>query len=279
MALASYKAIGPMTLVLACLISGRGLLAQSTQIDPERDAEIEQCLSTGEIKKKTEPLEGVTRPVRVEIGCDGGTRNAAFKTLDVYRRGLTRLGDGSWEVNFADTYRFERAAYLIDRELGLSMVPAAVIRTVRLQEGALVDWVPGASHERDLVPALTGSEIAALADEKALMHLFDALIFNTDRNAKNWLIGSDRQSLYLIDHSRSFRASKVVPESFLSKRVWLTRQVYTNLVGLRRGRLIELLDGLVQPGLVDALLSRRDQLLELIESACAEVGEDLVIRE
>jgi hypothetical protein len=167
----------------------------------------------------------------------------------------------------------------VDRELGLNMVPVAVIRTVRRMPGALVDWVRNASHESALEPALTSGEVAALAEQKALMHLFDALIFNADRNASNWLIDHDRHRLYLIDHSRSFRVSGRVPETYLSKRVRLPREVYENLVALSRSRLDALLADVLEPGQIEALMSRRDRLLEIIESACLELGEEAVIKD
>lgn len=249
------------------------------QIDREADAAIEHCLSSGEVAKRQVQLDGVTRPVRVLVDCDGESRLAAFKTLDSYRRGLTRFGDGSWLVNFADSYKFERAAYLLDRELGLNMVPVAVIRVIRRQEGALVDWLADGSHETEIEPPLTGSEIAALWAQKAMMHLFDALICNIDRNQGNWLIGSDRHRLYLIDHSRSFLASKHVPETIFEKRIWLPREMFTNMAELNEERLNELLGDLLRSEQIRALLIRRDQLLEIIESAAARLGEDLVIRE
>lgn len=279
MARSSYTARIWLIAVTACLECGAGLAPLLAQIGAETDAAIEHCLMAGTVGKKRARLDGVTRPVRLGLECEGESRSAAFKTLDTYRMGLTRLGDGSWEMHFADSYKFERAAYLLDRELGLNMVPVAVIRNLRGTPGALVDWVPGASHETDPQRPLTSSDVVALAESKATMHLFDALIHNIDRNPGNWLVDLDSLRLFLIDHSRSFRPSEQVPESFLTKRVWLTRELHENLAALTRERLTELLEGLIEPGRIDALLSRRDQLLEIIESACAELGEDLVFRE
>lgn len=279
MAQPSYKSRFWLITIAACCTWGVCLTPREARSGGETDAAIEHCLSSGQVAKERVRLDGVTRPVRVTLECDGETRLAAFKTLDSYRRGLTRFGDGSWLVNFADSYKFERAAYLLDRELGLNMVPVAVIRVIRRQEGALVDWLADGSHETEIEPPLTGSEIAALWAQKAMMHLFDALICNIDRNQGNWLIGSDRHRLYLIDHSRSFLASKHVPETIFEKRIWLPREMFTNMAELNEERLNELLGDLLRSEQIRALLIRRDQLLEIIESAAARLGEDLVIRE
>ena len=276
MARTSYRLLTRLTVAAVCQIMGVGPAASLPQIGPESDAAIEDCLRSGRIMRGRRPLKGVTHPVQVELDCDGQSRLAVLKTLHSFRRGLTRLGDGSREMNFIDSYKLERAAYLVDRELGLNMVPVAVIRDDRSCPGALVDWIPHASHQNDLEPPLTSAEVAALAHQKTVMHLFDALIYNTDRSIKNWLIDHDRRTLYLIDHSRSFRLVNELPEWFLGKRVWLTREVHAGLIRLRRERLRELLDGLVERGQIDALLDRRDQLLDIIDVAIRELGETAV---
>jgi hypothetical protein len=269
----------PLIVAAITQLVGPGIDLGAAQIGPQADAAIERCLGSGKVLRGRQALEGVTRPVRLQIACEGGNRSAVFKTLDSFRRGLTRLGDGTWEMNFIDSYRLERAAYLVDRELGLNMVPVAVIREIRGEAGALIDWIPDALHEEDIEPPLNGIEVAALAPQKAMMHLFDALIYNTDRNTGNWLIGDNRRQLFLIDHSRSFRYSQEVPEAFIGKRLWLTRGMYDGLAGLNRQRLIELLAGLIDTGQIDAMLRRRDRVLEMIDAACAELGEDVVIRQ
>lgn len=278
----AHSSCSPRVWLTAVAIScalGESLPARIAQVGPELDATVEQCLTSGQVKKKRERLDGVTRPMKLELVCDGETRFAVFKTLDAFRLGLTRLQNGSWEMNFADSYRFERAAYLLDRELGLNMVPVAVIREIRRTRGALIEWIPDAAHENDPVRILTPSDVAALASQKTAMYLFDALIYNIDRNVKNWLVDPDSRRLFLIDHSRSFRTSSQIPESFPGKRVWLTRELQGNLAALSRERLTELLAGLIEPGQIDALLSRRDQLLEIIDAASEELGENVVFRD
>ncbi len=247
------------------------------QIGTESDVAIEQCLLSASVVKKTGNLKGATRPVRMKVECDGQTRSAVFKTMDVFRRGRTEMQDGTWEMNFGDSYRFERAAYLVDRELGLNMVPVAVIREVKRTDGALIDWITDATHENDPERPLSPAEVAALAPQKAIMHLFDALIYNFDRNVKNWMVEGDR--LYLIDHSRSFRELGELPESYLKRRAWLTRDLAGKLKALDEERLTLLLEDLVTRGQIRALLSRRDQILEKIARDGEEYGETVVFHE
>jgi len=248
-----------------------------TQIGVEPDAAIEHCLMSASTIKKTGNLKGTTRPVRMQVECDGQSRAAVFKSMDVFRRGLTEMQDGTWEMNFGDSYKFERAAYLLDRELDLNMVPVAVIRRVKRTEGSLIDWIAGATHENDPKRPLSPADVAALAPQKAIMHLFDALIYNFDRNVKNWLV--EERRLYLIDHSRSFRELNELPESYLNRRAQLTRDLAERLEALDEEGLTLLLEGLITRGQIRALLFRRDEILEKIDRDCEVYGEDLVFRE
>lgn len=249
----------------------------AAQIGPEPDASIEHCLRTARVREAGRVLEGVTLPRRLDIECGGERRVAVFKTYEMFRRGVTRFGDGSWELNFSDSFRYERAAYLLDRELGLNMVPVAVVRQIGLEHGALIDWVYG-HHPGDPGLTLTSRLMAALAPQRACMHLFDALIFNVDRNPSNWLTDSEGR-LYLIDHSRSFRTSTDLPEEFSTRRIWLSRDLYRRLRDLERDRLASLFADLLEPIQIDAILARRNRLVEAIESARRRLGDEVVFRD
>ncbi len=242
------------------------------------DAEIESCLANGKIRRGAEELIGITRPVKVEIECNGSTREAVFKSLDEHKLGRTKLASGNWEFNFSDSYRYERAAYLLDRRLGLGMVPVAVLQRYRGTDGALIAWIPDTVHENRVSAPLRGAAMAALIRQKSRMHLFDALISNTDRRAENMLIDESSGKLYLIDHSRAFRESPKLREEFAEGRVWLTRELYDNLVALDAESLQELTDGLISTPQLEALLARRDLIVAKIDQDRQEYGDDAVFR-
>lgn len=261
-----YSLIGALALIfLPAEMNARGF------DDP--DVETEQCLAEGELVMKEKVLGGVTRSELFLVECDGAQRRAVAKWLDRAHRGLTRFQNGTWELNFSDSYRYERAAYLLDRELGLNMVPVAVIREMRRQEGALVEWIDHASHEKDSPHRPSGPEVAELARRKAMMRLFDALIYNTDRNTSNYLVDDDNWRLYLIDHSRAFRELGELPDSFLETRARLSRDLYERLRELQEESLVELLSGLVSRGQVRKIL---DKILEKIDSDRQQFGDEVI---
>lgn len=261
-------------LIIVAIVLLPGALASQTF--DEDDAQTERCLAEGKILKKKKTLSGVTRPEIYSIECDGQERLVLVKRLHEEHRGVTRFDEGTWEVNFTDSFRYERAAYLIDRELGMNMVPVLVIRDVKRQESGVMEWLDHATHERDSTHKPSGTERANLAQQKATMRIFDVLIGNTDRNISNWLVDDADWRLYLIDHSRAFRNSKDVPESYLAKPSRLSHQLYDRLQALEEEPLTEALDGLISRGQVEAMLARRDKIIEKIDADCDAVGDEVV---
>ena len=264
------------TVLVACVASILLAGATAAQISTLPDAEIEQCLQEGKVGKRAGKLVGATKPEHLQIDCAADIDSAVFKSLDEHRRGITRLPGGATEMNFSDSYKYERVAYLLDRELGLDMVPVAVIRSLKGDEGALVAWIPNAGHEAAMKERPTGPQMAALAQQKSLMRLFDALILNVDRRQENWLIDRETWKLYLIDHSRAFRERQQLPEGFASRRTRLTQDLYERLKNLQKAQLTELFEGLVTGAQIDALLARRDLIIESIDSDRQKRGDAVV---
>ena len=253
-------------------------LATAQQSEVE-DSEIETCLAEGKILKGAESLDGVTRPIKIQIECESGTQSAVFKSIDEHRRGITRLQGAGAEMNFSDDFRYERAAYLLDRALGLNMVPVAVIRSRRGDDGVLVAWIENASHENEMPGKPTGPQMAELTRQKQLMYLFDALIENTDRRRENWMIDNDEWNLYLIDHSRAFRTDDNLSEEFLERRSRLTRDLYDRLLALNQADLENLLRGLIDGNQIAALIARRDEIIAKIDRDRQEYGDVMVFSE
>jgi len=243
------------------------------------DLALEDCLTHGVVVEEVEVTIGITKPKRLVLECEGDRLPAIFKHVDEVKRGRTRFGSGRSELNFTDSYRYERAAYLLDRELGINRVPVAVIRQVEGRDGALVQWLENASMEAQLGRQLTTQERIDLAGQKSTMHLFDALILNTDRRPENWLVGTDDLTLYLIDHSRAFRLQRELPEDFLRRPVRIPRELVAELENLNENDLTDLLEGLIDKAQIRALLVRRDLILQKVRQDLEAYGESVVFSE
>jgi hypothetical protein len=243
------------------------------------DAEIERILREGRIVHIEEIGVGVTRPQRIRVELDGITLEAAFKSIDE-RIALAKFSNGETEANFTDSYYYERAAYLLDRALGLNMVPVAVLRKVRRFRGALSAWIDGAVIETERrKQKLQPPEPTLLKHQRDIMYIFDALIGNTDRNAGNQLTTPADWKLHLIDHSRSFRRTQALPKGFQEKTYTIPRALFDRMSGLDMPELKILFKGVLGTALIKPLLGRRDRIIEKIQQDRVAQGDAAIFQD
>src|SRR4051794_31268609 len=91
---------------------------------PSSDADREALLRGGAVVSVKDIGEGVTKPIRAELSWKGGTHAAQIQRVD---RQLPDFfgGDGTI-LPMRDCWRFNVAAYHVDRLLQLNMVPVTV---------------------------------------------------------------------------------------------------------------------------------------------------------
>ncbi len=264
-------------IALLLLASAAPLAAGAPRASAERDRDVERFLLEGAVIEAEVLAEGITRPSRLTLELDGRTLKAAFKTVDVFKPGVSREEGAAPEPHFTDSYQFDRAAYLVDRLLGLEMVPVVALRRWQGKPGAAIEWIAGAVNEEDRRSrGLEPPDPRVLDHQRFVMHLFDALILNTDRNLSNQLVTPVDWRLHLIDHSRSFRLSTEVSPRFLAKPTRMPRELLERLAALDEKTVARRLRGLVSRARVRALMARRDQLLSKIEQDRRRYGDEVV---
>jgi hypothetical protein len=108
------------------------------------------------------------------------------------------------------------------------------------------------------------------------MMMFDALIYNPDRNAGNFLV-SPQWEVILIDHSQAFLARKNLPKDETKIPTRYDRKIVEKLRGLQAEELETRFKGLLLKDQIEALLVRRETLLTHIDKLILERGEDAVL--
>ena len=248
-----------------------------TDLSQLSDREIETILLQGRVVDRENIDVGVTLPERLWLEHDGYLISAAFKHLDFERKGLTHFEKAPPQLNFKDSFRYERAAYLLDRLLGLQMVPVTVLRNIKAHEGAVVAWVEDAITEQErLRLKLAPEDTRLLIRQRAAMRLFDALVYNIDNNLGNQLWTQPDWRLHLIDHSRSFRQQSKLPESFANRPVSLGPELYEVLWSLDEPQIEATLGEVLSPREIKTLVARHNLILEKIEHDRREYGDPFV---
>ena len=147
------------------------------------DEQIAQFLQNAKILKTKGIGTGVTGAVRATLSDGTLTHDAQIQKIDEkkaeFNAGKIR------EFNFEDSWRFNVAAYRVDRLIGLRMVPVTVPRTWRSERAAFTWWIDdvmmdeGTRVKSQQQPPDSGT----WNEQMQMVRLFDQLIANTDRNA------------------------------------------------------------------------------------------------
>jgi hypothetical protein len=107
-----------------------------------------------------------------------------------------------------------------------------------------------------------------------VMRVFSELVYDTDRNLGNVLIGKDWK-LYMIDFTRAFRLYKDIKEPKNLTRC--SRAVLEKLRTLDAAELKERTKGLLNKPEVEGVMARRDKIVAHFEKLVSQKGEAAVL--
>ena len=235
--------------------------------------EIEVFLRTAKIVKDKELGKGVTIPHKLTLDNGKIQSFAVWKTIDERHFGITQLAGGP-EVDFKDSWKFEVAAYEIDKLLGLNMVPVTVERSYKGNNGSLQIWVPNCMSEGDRVKKqMHPPDELVWRQATAKMRVFDELIYNSDRNQGNLLI-DPTWNLYLIDHSRTFKnLDQLKPPT--DNLIYFSKSLMDALKKLDKNQLKEHCGKWLMSTEIDTLMKRRDLLVDLYQKMVTQDGDSI----
>jgi hypothetical protein len=234
---------------------------------------MEEFLANAPIVREKSLGIGITCPLKLTLHRDGIEKAAHFQSVDESK--LVHQTEKVYETNFRDTWRYNVAAYRLDRILGLNMTPPSVERVHGNRRGAITWWVEDAMMELDRVrKKIEPPDGEVWNAQMQIVRVFDQLIFNTDRNLQNLLI-DPRWNIWMIDHTRAFRWHSRLRNPRNLERC--ERRLLAALRSLNEKDLREAMGPMLDKQCVTGLLGRRDRMVQFFEKRIAELGEAAVL--
>jgi len=238
------------------------------------DAAIEAFLAKAKVVSIKDIGTGTTRSRRATLSDGTLTHDAHVQVVDEQK--TDRAARTVTDRTFLDSYRYNIAAYRLARHVGLRNVPPSVERVVDGSRAAVTWWIDDVlmDEKERKEKNTTGPDPVRTGRLIRVMHIWDELIHNTDRNQGNIIWARD-WSLWLIDHTRSFQpvdelmkpGEVIASEASLLKALrGLTEAGITKAVG----------DSLTRPE-IRATLERRDLIVKKLDALIAKHGEAAVI--
>jgi len=247
---------------------------------PSTEAQI-AFLKSAKVVRSRPIGKGVTGALRLTLSDGAVTHDAAFQSVDQrssaqdIREGNRRAG----ELLFADSYHYNIAAWELSRLLGLDrMMPVTIERRYRGASGALSWWVDDvmmdeAERERTAATPPGGLSLN-FSEQRQTMQVFAELVQDTDRNKGNVIYTNDWR-LVMLDFTRAFRTQAALRAPAALGRI--DRDLLARLRALARSDVARAAGQHLTPFEVDAMMKRRDLIVQHFDRLVKERGEAAVL--
>jgi len=207
------------------------------------DALLEDALLNADVAAGAARTGG-TRALRLAYG--GGTIDAVFEPLASRRRIVPAV-----------------AAYRLDRMLGLDLVPVAVLREIGGEVGTVYVDQSALPDERQRAADRAGAEAwCPLADQFGLMYVLDVLARNPARAPEDMRYRPGDWQLVLTGNRALFGRETDTPSYLRAAPLRLSPELRARLQSLTAAQLASVLGDVLDADRRQALLARRDRLLE-----------------
>lgn len=228
-------------------------------------ADMERFLKTAPVKDRAAGPGGRTDSWRITLEAGGVVRQAIFKYIDRRRPEM-----------LADSYKYELAAYALDRGLGLSFVPPVVEREIEGMRGSLQAFVENSipeseRKERKLKPRNPAAFERAMAD----LRIFENLTYDNCHDEKDTLVRLSDGTVNRVDFSEAFAPKKdILPRCDIVK---CSKHLYSKLLAWDDAAVGLVMRPYLNEEEIRALNARRELIVRLLRKMIATRGEATVL--
>ena len=182
--------------------SDQDQVAQPATATPLSDDQIEAFLRDAKVVKTKSVGKGVTGTLRATMTDGTLTHDAQIQQIEEKKTQFEAAGAA--EFNFEDSWRFNVAAYRVDRLIGLQMVPVTVSRKWKSAPAAFTWWIDDVMMDegKRLKDKTQPPDSGLWNEQMQMVRVFDQLIYNVDRNMGNLLIGKHVAGVGDRSHTR-----------------------------------------------------------------------------
>jgi hypothetical protein len=264
-----------LTFFLICFLGFHATsFDQFTAEDVVEREKWEEFLKEAKIVEWNQPFsarEAATEPWRLKLEKDGVIKYAWWKNVEGRPK------------RYLEGWRWEIAAYRLDKLLKLNMVPPCIEKRFQGERGscsleAEFKMLYGEILEQEV--EIPPHYILSTQRAVYLMRAWDNLIANGDRNVRDILVTEDWRVI-LIDHSRTFYSSKKYTRNLIHERKEeyepireLPRTFVERLKSLTFEMIREAVGEYLKDKEINSVLTRRDLMLLEIERLIEKFGED-----
>jgi hypothetical protein len=227
-------------------------------------AQKEEFLLKAKIVKYQAAKKGITNTLRATLSDGTTTHDASIQRIDETKRNFEG-GPYGTEMFFRDSWKYNVAAYRLDKLLGLNMIPATVERSFQGTHGSFSWWVVEdvqMDEETRQNKKLQAPDQVQWNREMHIVNLFNQLVCNYDLNKTNLLIDKDWR-IWMIDFSRAFRSNTSILEPKLV--VLCDSGLLAKLKQLDDATVKKELGPYVESDRIKGLLARRDKIVKFFE--------------
>ena len=241
------------------------------------NAQIKTFLETARIISEKTSKKGITAPSRLTLTDGTLTHDASFQSEDEHAL-LKKFENGGSEINFVDSYKYNIAAYILAEMVGFDdLMPVYVEREWKGKTGSLSWWLPAKMDEADRTARkirIPDSMTDKWNGQMYKIRVFDQLVYDTDPNLTNLLIG-DNWQVWRVDFSRAFRLINE-PRSY-KNLTHCDRHLFEKLKALNGDEFARRAGPYLTKSEIKSVMKRRDKIVEYLQKEIAEKGEANVL--